>query len=395
MSKSMNKYHKCMSELGNPLSGWVKVGAIALGVGVGMGGVPEGGMFTGVGKVRAGNYRVTIRDMEGTNCTKVWVTDLDRARGAMFCYTTEENKSVVFRGGRFFNGAVSDFQWDAFNVSFKIGDFDSCINERSGSFILHGGQKGDSLDVTSSKEISVPLSKKLLGRQFLFRSTQKVSVDGVLDCSEAIFSDCNWVQINGTISVGYLFAYKTFMKNCGNILCHSLICYASLSCDDCTKVLSVKGGEAPAVDFYNVGSSADSAFYQKGLERDCWDRCNKCWHLPFFSAEDDAVLKDGFCGEQFLKLPKAGRYRCLLVLKFQETHPGKVSVLVKDACGSTLGSEEMDGVADVPALLVPIVLNVKNDNCKVSFSLQGKQQGENPPFNLVCDDETGVFVFSL
>jgi hypothetical protein len=39
MSKSMNKYHKRSGS--GMLPGWVKVGAVALGVGVGMGGVPE------------------------------------------------------------------------------------------------------------------------------------------------------------------------------------------------------------------------------------------------------------------------------------------------------------------------------------------------------------------
>ena len=37
MSESMNKYHKYRSESGSSLSGWVKVGALALGVGVGVG----------------------------------------------------------------------------------------------------------------------------------------------------------------------------------------------------------------------------------------------------------------------------------------------------------------------------------------------------------------------
>ena len=35
MSEFMNKYHKCISELGRSMPGWVKVGALAMGVGVG------------------------------------------------------------------------------------------------------------------------------------------------------------------------------------------------------------------------------------------------------------------------------------------------------------------------------------------------------------------------
>lgn len=50
----MNKYHKRKSELGRTLPGWVKVGALAVGVGVGVGGWSPGG---GVGKVCAGKYK--------------------------------------------------------------------------------------------------------------------------------------------------------------------------------------------------------------------------------------------------------------------------------------------------------------------------------------------------
>ena len=57
-----------MSELGSPLSGWVKVGAIALGVGVGTGAVPVpgGGVFTGVEKVRAGKAKENTKHTHNT-----------------------------------------------------------------------------------------------------------------------------------------------------------------------------------------------------------------------------------------------------------------------------------------------------------------------------------------
>ena len=55
-----------MSELGSSLSGWFKVGAVAMGIGVGMGGVPEGGMFTGVGKVRAGKAKENTKHTHNT-----------------------------------------------------------------------------------------------------------------------------------------------------------------------------------------------------------------------------------------------------------------------------------------------------------------------------------------
>ena len=42
----MNKYHKCIQELGK-LPGWVKVGALGVSVGGGMGGVPVPGNTQG------------------------------------------------------------------------------------------------------------------------------------------------------------------------------------------------------------------------------------------------------------------------------------------------------------------------------------------------------------
>lgn len=55
-----------MSELGRSMSGWVKVGTLALGVGVGMGGVPVPG--GGVSKAWAGKIK---KDTEYTHNTTV------------------------------------------------------------------------------------------------------------------------------------------------------------------------------------------------------------------------------------------------------------------------------------------------------------------------------------
>ena len=50
----MNKYHKCIRELGRTLPGWVKVGALAVGVGVGTGGWSPGG---GMSKIWGGKTK--------------------------------------------------------------------------------------------------------------------------------------------------------------------------------------------------------------------------------------------------------------------------------------------------------------------------------------------------
>ena len=60
----MNKYHKCISELGRSMPGWVKVGAVAVGVGVGGVHVPGGG----VSKAWAGRIK---ENTERTHTTTV------------------------------------------------------------------------------------------------------------------------------------------------------------------------------------------------------------------------------------------------------------------------------------------------------------------------------------
>lgn len=60
----MNKYHKCISELGRSMPGWVKVGALALSIGGGMGAVH----VPGGGKVWAGK---TKENTERTHTTTV------------------------------------------------------------------------------------------------------------------------------------------------------------------------------------------------------------------------------------------------------------------------------------------------------------------------------------
>ena len=57
-----------MSELGRSMPGWVKVGALALGVGIGGVHVPGGGVFTGIEKARAGRIK---ENTERTHTTTV------------------------------------------------------------------------------------------------------------------------------------------------------------------------------------------------------------------------------------------------------------------------------------------------------------------------------------
>ncbi|MBR1843422.1 MAG: hypothetical protein IJ793_00890 [Opitutales bacterium] len=65
----MNKYHKCIQELGK-LPGWVKVGAVAIGVGVG-----TGGRSQGIEKARAGKIK---ENTERTHTTTVNVAMQNR-----------------------------------------------------------------------------------------------------------------------------------------------------------------------------------------------------------------------------------------------------------------------------------------------------------------------------
>ena len=62
----MNQYHKCIQELGKTLPGWIKIGAVALSMGVGTEGIPV--PRCSVGKLLAGK---TKKDTEHIHTTTV------------------------------------------------------------------------------------------------------------------------------------------------------------------------------------------------------------------------------------------------------------------------------------------------------------------------------------
>ena len=116
MSKSMNKYHKCIQELGKLMPGWVKAGVLAVGVGVGVGGWSPGG---GIEKAwgGGGTYAIKVEKSmfpSGTVGTFVTVEDMTKGLCESFSYTTE-GTSVVFRGG-FLSGLLEKFFSHAYLV---------------------------------------------------------------------------------------------------------------------------------------------------------------------------------------------------------------------------------------------------------------------------------------
>ena len=121
-----------MSELGRSMSGWVKVGAVAMGVGVGMGGWTPGG---GVDKVWAGKYVVVIKKsgnssrnsggvkesvFEEDEDFRVW--DVDNSDEGRVVFTRYYNDSFTF-GEVEPCASIKGCKLHTFGFSLQVGSF--------------------------------------------------------------------------------------------------------------------------------------------------------------------------------------------------------------------------------------------------------------------------------
>lgn len=189
MSKSMNKYHKCIQELGK-LPGWVKVGALAVGVGVGGGGwSPSDGQYA-----RAGKYKVQIKSQEPVESgPSGWVDFevMDENTGVMgSCrwFVEQRNRAITVTKSKNLNRvkgklclrSYCDLQLEVGGGSFaQLPKFDNRLS-------VKGGTKSDILHITSDREIFVPKDEVLQARELVVEDTL-FNAEGGLDCCTVCF----------------------------------------------------------------------------------------------------------------------------------------------------------------------------------------------------------------
>ena len=162
MSESMNKYHK-RSESGM-LPGWVKVGALAMGVGV-------GGWSPGIEKARAGKRYSMSFQKKGNESRKFVFSlkDLDANEAVSYTFKGAEKLSET--------GGVRDLKSCVFHDSafvFEVGSFrGDYVFDRSVLFISRGALS-QSLSVESSEHVTIPMGHKFFADSVAFENVPLV-----------------------------------------------------------------------------------------------------------------------------------------------------------------------------------------------------------------------------
>ena len=336
MSKSMNKCHKCIQELGK-LPGWVKLGAVALAVGVGIGGWSPGG---GMSKAWAGKYRVTIAlpqsKKEGA-CVAFKTEDVDEGLVDFFAYYGRSNGSIAIAGTPK-RTIVKNFHCGTRQFSFDIGGVSirrKC-NEDIVSFQLSGGAQNNSLYIVAQSPINLSIEKgeSLIGDSLIFDGIHECNVDGTLSCGSLVaLLNCPrfWLRSGGSLKTKELAIISDVLfGNYGYVQCSSMsVVNAVFAAYASGAILEIKG---------DVSSSSSLAcdpwsdlFLKEDIrDVDCWldgREMPKCRDEECFASEFALPCKEG-----------AGCHELVFVLiikcDVRGTHPGgKLLVSLKDSDG--------------------------------------------------------------
>ena len=353
MSKSMNKYHKCIQELGK-LPGWVKVGALAVGVGVGVGAVPVPG--GGMSKVWAGKYRVSVRksdasvavhaiDMETGQADELSFTPSNGANG-MFC------SFVVPKGD-----VVGKYKHAKDRFLFSIGGFEFVLTPRCALYIS-GGISEDSLAVEGGV-VFVESLHEVVAAVLALSGCEKVENYGRIVADIFSIDNCKSF-VNGHLFSGLLVVIDVQIRS------------VLIKADEIVK----PDGDVSALDSYQENQPCElsregsgkrlvlkgftdefgGCFRKHGYLEDYWSPYGDV-SLPFYGSEQVKVQKMVISGkeEHYYQLPKAGVYRCVLFLS------------VIDWCGK---SHEQDVLLAIKSSKQKVLAKYRKYFCK---SYNGKK----------------------
>jgi len=374
MSKSMNKYHKCMSELGRSMSGWVKVGALAVGVGVG--GWSPGG---GVSKAWAGNYRLEVQAKQGI-CS-FFAEDLGTGEKGKFSLEGQkvaecDDSTVAFLG--LHSGTEG--------VSFRLGSFIVYFRAFQ-DVVIYGGSLSDSISVASAVPVEMPGLNKVYADSLVFENVSSLCLQSRLLCSSLVFLKCGKVLLYklASVSADCVFVSDSTVVNQGALRCDYFLPY-----DDC----HLSGFEKARIGLSDKRKRKE-VIVLDGIEQN--DEDSGCFAtldgdsfvswLPFeedvgvpFSCQDCRVSREYddrkrcFYGIQHLKKPI-----CVFVGKIRDicgssvaAHEKRVCFRIEDASGKVLESLVQGAVKSASFTRFICPLHLKDATGKITFKILGQ-----------------------
>ena len=280
-----------MSELGK-LPGWVKVGALGVSVGGGMGGVHVPG--GGVSKIWAGNWHITV-SKDGANGKKIEVRDaeknvLDEVRYAIV--KDEINGSYrmeVIQSS--FMTVINSFVTDnTGRVFFDVGTF-HFASGKGDRLEISGGSKDDSLYVCNTDVLvrdGLKASIFCVERCNFFENLSEISADVV------VLGRCTKFR-NYILSSDVLCLFEACVENRGKITTRIL------NYKDTGKIVNVGDGilslrkNTKFSLLSRLDWSSSSGTIQRGITgipNAGWLTYDEKGSVPFFNAKGDVFMEE-------------------------------------------------------------------------------------------------------
>lgn len=391
MSKSMNKYHKCIQELGRSMSGWVEVGALAVGVGVGVGAVPVPG---GGGMAWAGKYQVVLSQRDGGVCLECRDVETEKIDYVKFDTIGSSMGKCALPA----SDVVGKFVRKENKLRFSIGNFELIVTS-SGKICVFDGSTDDSLCIEGAN-VSVGKEdeqKSLTADILSFANCGKIENYGKVYAK--IFSVSNCRKLYNRFLSADLFVFcKTPVSSkeirAGNVLKFpedSKAIVEPLSCyqGEC-EVINEHKGERYKLDGFVEDLSGFFRHDDTFLE-DYWSPYSSGL-LPL-GAKEGVQLETGEDESHYYVFPKPGRYLCVFFFNMCDgcgaRHEKDVFVDVKD-CSDMLVAKCMAHVGAGDAKLVQFLCHLElKDNARLRFFLRECNEKKCP--SMVKKDPVAYF----
>ena len=369
MSKSMNKYHKCMSELGSSLPGWVKVGAVALGIGVGMGGWSPGGG----GKMWAGSASEIVIRKKSHQGLVFQCRVLDTGESGMVTLYKDRKPEVVQD-----SSVVESVSHSSSNSLFRFGAL--TVIYENGELLLYQSSD-DSLRIDSTEEITLPVARRFRAKMLVIANAPRVRIGSAVCCSVAAFPMCGEVSVEkvGSLYCGICFS-DARMQLEGAFHCDVFCFYGGcrLSGSGILGGVSEHGGwrlvkklqgfdvSASGLGYLHNADSNDPFSYWYPYEAEPW--------LPFAggtSAQEDFKNKVWHCD-----IRGGGRYCFVFVANLMDCGDRniekKICMSVQEVSGNILGKAAqrvMFEGAKWKRVIFPIDITLEGEFARVMFGL--------------------------
>ena len=325
-----------MSELGSSLSGWFKVGAVAMGIGVGMGGVPEGGMCTGVGKVRAGKYGLYV------------TTDGKRTIVSATDVVTGKRSNLSFAGsGEKVCGllAPSYCVFDSYGqkkdrIVFSLGSF-NFVCFPGGSLHASGGTLEDSLYLGGGRVIIDDTIAPIKADVLVFYNC--CAVENYSAIHSRIFSISNCPNFCNRRLVTDLFVFSNVHVRSNSLEAKEILKpekdVSEIDPFGDNPVVTKKENKVKRLTLEKLSRALGGGFRAGGWLEEFWSVRAKNL-LPFSPGDGLSVKQSIDKDEHFYEFPQKGCYYCVFFIVIcdgcGQPHGRDVFIEAKDGNGRSL-----------------------------------------------------------